>query len=270
MDPTGPLWVIGHLAMKKSSAKIPRKEIVATDIRRRVLTLDYPPGMPLDEVELANQYELSRTPLREVLQRLAGQGYLSAEVNRGVSVASMDLATMRSFFQTAPLIYAAIARLATEQASPSAIAELKRIQQQFKASVAKKDPAEMALQNHHFHAHLGAMAQSPYLAPSLERLQIDHTRMSHRFYRFSHEPSIKRIKLACEQHDTMIDAVERGDPAACVAETIAHWELSRAEIDKYVMPDALPIEQAVTNSSVNSVKSSIKEPVEFNRTVKGA
>lgn len=229
--------------MGKPGTKISRKDDTAADIRRRVLMLDFPPGMPLDEVELANQYGLSRTPLREVLQRLAGEGYLSAEANRGASVTSMDMVTMRSFFQSAPMIYAAIARLATEQATPSAIAELKHIQKKFQTSVSKQNTAEMSLQNHRFHAHLGSMAHSPYLTPSLERLLIDHTRMSQRFYRISNDDAtIKRIELACEQHDTMIDAIERHDPAACVAETIDHWELSRAEIDKYVMPDALPIE----------------------------
>lgn len=236
---------------EKSLTKVNRKDATAADIRRRVLTLDFPPGMPLDEVALANEYGLSRTPLREVLQRLAGEGYLAAEANRGASVTSMDMATMRSFFQSAPMIYAAVARLATEQATPSAIDELKRIQTKFRTSVSNKDTAEMSLQNHDFHAQLGAMANSPYLAPSLERLLIDHTRMSHRFYRIRQAPSIKRIELACEQHEAMIEAIEHRDPAKCVAETIDHWELSRAEIDKYVMPDALPIDDVIAEPKLN-------------------
>ncbi len=219
-----------------------RKESAAADLKRRVLTLECPPGMPLDEVELAQRYGLSRTPLREILQRLAGEGYLTAATNRGASVTSMDLATMRNFFQSAPMIYAAIARLATEQATPSGIVSLKKIQKKFTASVKKHDAGEMSLQNHHFHAQLGEMANSPYLAPSLERLLIDHTRMSHRFYRMSQPPSVTRINQACAQHDAMIAAIERGDPAATVAETIDHWELSRAEMDKYVIPDALPFD----------------------------
>jgi len=220
-----------------------RKEATADDIRNRVLTLEFAPGSPLDEVELARHYGLSRTPLREILQRLSVEGYLSAEANKGASVASMDLATMRNFFQCAPMVYAAIARLATEQASSSGIAQLKIIQKRFRTALKKRDAAALSLQNHQFHAQLGQMANSAYLSPSLERLLIDHTRMSHRFYQLDDKPSRHRIQQACEQHDAMIAAIEKHDAAATVALTIDHWELSRSEIDKYVMPDALPIDE---------------------------
>ena len=71
-------------------------------------------GAVLDEASLASHYGLSRTPLREVLQRLAGTGYITLEEHRGAKVASMDIHTMRTFFQTAPVVYANIVRLATE------------------------------------------------------------------------------------------------------------------------------------------------------------
>lgn len=219
-----------------------RKERAASELRQRVLTLELLPGQPLDEVELAELYGLSRTPLREILQRLVGEGYLSAEANKGTSVTSMDLATMRNFFQSAPMIYAAIARLATEHATPASLAELKKIQHRFANSVKQNDCPQMSLGNHQFHEQLGAMANSPYLVPSLERLMIDHTRMSHRFYDQGDEHSRQRTQQACEQHDAMIDAIERRAPADTVAQTIDHWELSRAEMDKYVMPDSLPID----------------------------
>lgn len=222
--------------------KLSLKESSAQDIRRRVLTLEFAPGAPLDEVGLSEHYGLSRTPLREILQRLSGEGYLCMEANRGTSVTSMDLATMRNFFQSAPMVYAAIARLAAEQATPADINELKKIQKRFKTSVKNSDAGEMSLRNHQFHAQLGEMANSPYLAPSLERLLIDHTRMSHRFYRIQKESAQQRIAKACAQHDAMIESIEHRDPAATVALTIDHWELSRAEMDKYVLPDALPID----------------------------
>lgn len=221
--------------------KISRKEEVYKDLKQRVLTLDLPPGHPLDEVLLSEQYALSRTPLREVLQRIAGEGYINLEAHRSATVSSMDLVTMRSFFQSAPMIYAAIARLATEQATPSQIVALKKIQTKFKKSVQKNMTFDMSMLNHQFHEHLGVMADTPYLAPSLGRLLVDHTRMSHRFYRAPQSGSGKRIDKACNQHDEMIQAIEDHAPGRTVELTIAHWELSRTEMDKYVMPDSLPI-----------------------------
>jgi len=219
-----------------------KKDEAYEDLKQRVLTLELPPGHPLDEVLLSEQYDLSRTPLREVLQRIAGEGYINLEAHRSATVSSMDVVTMRSFFQTAPMIYVAIARLATEQATEHQILTLKKIQTGFRKSVLKNAASDMSMLNHQFHEHLGVMAASPYLLPSLGRLLVDHTRMSHRFYRVKRESSRNRIEQACNQHDEMIQAIEDRAPAKAVELTIAHWELSRSEIDKYVLPDSLSMD----------------------------
>ena len=94
-------------------------------MRCRILQLDLAPGADLDEASFSKHYGLSRTPLREVFQKLAGDGCLSIEPNRSAVVAVIDLPTMLRFFQTAPIVYAAIARLAAERASPPQIHGLK-------------------------------------------------------------------------------------------------------------------------------------------------
>ena len=105
-----------------------KKNLCFTDLRCRILQLDLAPGADLDEASFSKHYGLSRTPLREVFQKLAGDGYLSIEPNRGAVVAVIDLPTMLRFFQTAPIVYAAIARLAAERASPPQIHGLKEAQ----------------------------------------------------------------------------------------------------------------------------------------------
>ena len=70
------------------------------DLRRRILSTDLKPGLDLDEAGLSGYYNMSRTPLREVLQRLQGEGYVVVSENRGAKVASMDIDVLRTFFQT--------------------------------------------------------------------------------------------------------------------------------------------------------------------------
>lgn len=218
-----------------------KKDLVYEDLKSRILQLDLVPGAALDEAVLASQYDLSRTPLREVLQRLGGEGYAKLESHRGASVSSMDLNTMRNFFQSAPMIYAAIARLSVEHSTGEQLEILKTIQRRFQRAVNQRSVSEMTIHNHNFHEQMGVMAASPYLFPSLCRLLIDHTRMSHRFYGAELSRSDKHIKDACDQHDRMIDAIENGEPGKIVEVTLAHWELSRKDIDQYVLPDALPL-----------------------------
>ena len=217
-----------------------KKNLCFTDLRCRILQLDLAPGADLDEWSFSKHYGLSRTPLREVFQKLAGEGYLSIEPNRGVVVAVMDLPTMRRFFQTAPIVYAAIARLAAERASPAQIHGLKEAQKKFMSARVASDNTTLALWNHQFHEMIGEMAANPYLLPSLRRLLIDHTRMSHIFYRAKTAKDNLRVLKAEAQHDDMIDAFEKHDAELAVELTLDHWALSRDEIEKYVWPDPLP------------------------------
>lgn len=221
-------------------------------LKHRILTLDIEPGTVLDETELAVEYELSRTPLREIFQHLAGEGYLSLEDNRSTKVSSMNINKMRIFFQTAPLIYASIARLAAENASASQLKKLKEIQRTFIKACKKSDVEAMSMQNHAFHEMLGEMSGNSYLKPSLQRLLIDHTRMSQMFFKARNEKEEVVIGKASGHHDLMIEAIERRSPADIVELTLAHWELSRNRMEQYVRPDPLPLDTESFKQSINT------------------
>jgi DNA-binding GntR family transcriptional regulator len=55
-------------------------------LREDILRGVHPPGAPLNEAELSRHYGVSRSPLREALSRLAGEGLLESTPNRGISV----------------------------------------------------------------------------------------------------------------------------------------------------------------------------------------
>jgi DNA-binding GntR family transcriptional regulator len=191
-------------------------------------------------MSLSAAYGLSRTPLREVLQRLAGEGYISLEAHRGAVVSAMDIAAMRQFFQTAPIIYCAISRLAAENANLAQLKSLKAAQFEFMQAKGTADAGAMALANHRLHEIIGAMSGNPYLLPAMGRLLIDHTRMSQRFYRAKEPQDGARISQAAHQHDLLISAIEARDAEEAVEITLDHWALSRGEIERYVWPDPLP------------------------------
>jgi DNA-binding GntR family transcriptional regulator len=219
-----------------------RKTHCLEDIRMRILRQDIPPGSDLDEAALCEEYGLSRTPMREIFQRLGGEGYLKLEQNRGPKVASMDLSVMRMFFQTAPMIYANVARLAAENRRSDEIPALRAIQADFKVAAESGDAEKSALFNHRFHHQMGVMAHNPYLLPSLNRMLIDHTRLSQTFYRPSSEDAAARVRTAILHHDQMIDAIEARNENEIIELTIDHWNLSRDRLEQFVSPDPLPID----------------------------
>ena len=220
------------------------KDKALSDLRMRILSTDIEPGADLDEARLSDTYGISRTPLREVLQKLAGDGFVLLSPNRGAKVASMDLTTMRSFFQTAPMIYASISRLAASARTEQQISDLKDIQKQFRAALSERDSGAAALANHQFHALIGEMAHNEYLSAALQRLLIDHTRMSQTFYAPASSDDLKLVTTAADQHEEMIHAIEAREAETVVQLTLDHWDLSRNRMERFVRPDPLPMENA--------------------------
>ncbi|MEM7075856.1 MAG: GntR family transcriptional regulator [Pseudomonadota bacterium] len=219
-----------------------RKTECISDLRMRILTLDIAPGSALEEAVLCSRYGMSRTPMREILQRLNGEGYVELSQNRGAKVASMDLVVMRTFFRTAPMIYANIGRLAAENRRAGDLEPLRNVQDAFRSATQRGDVADAALLNHRFHLAIGRMARNPYLLPSLERMLIDHTRLSQTFYKPASDDERHRVTLAVDQHDAMIVAIEAGDGESATQLAIDHWALSRDRLERFVSPDPLPVD----------------------------
>lgn len=219
-----------------SGEQTSRKARCLEDLRRRILTQDLEPGAYLDETQLSERYEISRPPLREILNQLAGEEYVVLHKHRGTQVAPMTHKSLRAFFMAAPMIYAAVSRLAAEHATPAQIMRLKDTQTLFRAAIRDGDVAERALMNQRFHAIIGEMADNEYLLPSLRRLLIDHTRIAMTFYSPQTEALASQRREAADQHDLFIELIEQRKADAAADLAIAHWELSRAEIERFVTP----------------------------------
>ncbi|EBA08410.1 GntR family transcriptional regulator [Sagittula stellata] len=218
-----------------------KKTACLDDLRMRILKLDLPPGAELDETQVAAGYGLSRTPLREVFQVLAGEGYLRLEHNRGARVAAMDLAALRCLLQTGPLLLATMARQAAENREDAALPALRDAQAAFAAATDEGDAAAAALSNHSFHTQIACMAANPYLMPALRRLLIDHTRLTQGFFQPVKKKEKKQVRKVSQYHAALTAAIEAQDPEAAVSNMLQNWDLFRERIGKLMTPEALPI-----------------------------
>lgn len=218
-----------------------RKARCAEELRQRILTLDLEPGARLDETELAAAYDVSRPPLREVLRHLAGEGYVLLRENQAAQVAPMSPKSLRNFFVAAPMIYAAVSRLAAAHATPAQVMRLKDAQLLFRAAIRDGDAAARTLTNERFHALIGEAADNEFLLPSLRRLLVDHARIGMTFFAPRNRALAAERSVAADQHDQFIALIEAGDADGAGALTVAHWELSRARIKSFVTPAGLDI-----------------------------
>jgi DNA-binding GntR family transcriptional regulator len=217
------------------------KSACIEDLKKRILTLELEPGSYLDEVEVGETYGISRPPVREALRQLAGEGYVVQHEKRGAQVAPMTHKTLRNFFVVAPMIYAAVARLAAQHATRSQIDHMKVIQKSFRSALRSGDAKERALINERFHDAMGEMADNEYLLPSLRRLLIDHTRISVTFYNPRLAAMTEVQAIAADQHDQFIAMIEDGNADAAAELAVAHWELSRTQMEKFVSPPSIDL-----------------------------
>ena len=139
------------------------------------------------------------------------------------------------------MIYAAVSRLAAQNARPEQVAELERIQKHFRSSVAADNVEEKVFYNNQFHSMIGEMSGSVFLQPSLRRLLIDHARIGQTFYRARNKRMLKDLQTASRHHDAMIEAFRNHDEDAAADLAREHWELSRRQIELFVTPESLEI-----------------------------
>ena len=221
---------------------VDRKGVLAEALRRRILSMDMAPGSVVDELALCDEFGLSRPPVRELLRQIAAEGYIELEANRAPRVAAMNHESLHSFFLAAPLVYVATTQLAATHATAAEIEVLKGIQALFRQAMEERDVEMRVLYNDAFHLEIGKMAHNDYLMPSLRRLLIDHTRLGKIFYRHPTTDDMQRdLELACDQHDQMIDAIERRDAQTAGQLVRAHFELSRRRMAEYAAPEGMEV-----------------------------
>lgn len=225
--------------MKDTSKR--RKTELYEHLKRSIMTLSLRPGADLDEANLSDEFDLSRTPLREVLRHLAGEGYVDLRENRGARVSEMSHMTLRDFFLAAPMIYGAVLQLAAQNARVDQIDDLKAAQDRFKAALRSGSGADRAMANNRFHEITGEMADNIYLAPSFQRLLIDHARIGMTFYRPQDQKMVENLDTASAQHDAIIAAIEARNETLAGQLAIDHWNLSRDQIELFVMPSGLEL-----------------------------
>src|SRR5699024_2733249 len=104
-----------------SGAMDPPSEGVYERIRRGIVEGHYPPGSRLVEQRLAEELDVSRTPVREAVRRLESEGLVVVARNRGAVVRPLDEADISDLYEVRARLEAHAADLAAAPAEPSAI-----------------------------------------------------------------------------------------------------------------------------------------------------
>jgi DNA-binding GntR family transcriptional regulator len=191
-------------------------------IKRRILNLDMPPGMPFTEGQLAAELSLSKTPVRDALGWLQREGLVELPARCRYRVAPVTLNDVRDWFSLRILLEGEAARLAaqgTDAGQLQALVELSKI------GYDPRDPASITQflsANTRFHAIIARAGGNKRLAAALEQV-LDHME---RLYYLGLALTSRSDEIVRE-HQDLVRAIMRGDEELARKVVVAHTHASQ-------------------------------------------
>ncbi|MBS0344427.1 MAG: GntR family transcriptional regulator, partial [Proteobacteria bacterium] len=109
-------------------------EEVAELLRQRIFKRELEPGSWIDELKIADEYGISRTPLREALKVLAAEGLVTMKVRRGAYVTEVSDKDLADVYHLLSLLESDAAAVVAERATPAQIAEMEALHAELEAA----------------------------------------------------------------------------------------------------------------------------------------
>ena len=203
-------------------------------LRDEILDLTLPPGSLIDEIQLAARFSISRTPIREALVRLQGDGLIATLPNRSTIVSNIDFLNLHRFFDALSLMYRVTTRLAAEYRSDEDLKTIRARQADFVRAVKAEDALAMISTNRDFHAAIAEAGQNPYFNGLFVKL-LDEGRRIMRFYYSSYDDRLPERYV--EEHEDIIAAIEARDIAAADRLASAHADQIIRQIQQMIARD---------------------------------
>ena len=205
-----------------------RADFVFENLRDAIADGHIGRGQRVREEEVGRNLGVSRTPVREALQRLQQRGLL-AITGRGLVVAELTQQQVAELYSMREILEGLAARFAAERASAHEIAVLYRLQKELRDS--KNDPQLLVTMNRHFHRAIYEAAHNRYLMQTLDHLHDSFALLQNTTFR---PPS--RRKISDEEHRRIVAAIERRDPDR--AEAAAREHIRQAQFMRLQSPVA--------------------------------
>ena len=179
---------------------------IRDSLEQRIVEGELGNGKRLDETELSNFYGVSRTPVREALQRLAESGLAEHLPRRGTFVRSPSLSQLVEMFEVMAELECMAIRLAARRATSNDIDALEKDNETCRAAVAANDTKKYYEVNARLHGHIYQMSGNSFLANEARRL---HDRL--RPFRRLQLRVRGRMEESMAEHDIILAALRDGD-----------------------------------------------------------
>lgn len=188
-------------------------------LRERIVGGDLVAGSQHSIYRLAEQLEVSRTPVREAVLRLADLGLVEIERNRGVRVRSVTVSDVREVFELRLLLEVPAAAGAAARADDPARAALASNVEAMRVHARTGSESDFTAADRDFHALVAAAMRNPRLEAEVARLRDSiQARGVSTFGRS------RPLSEVADEHAPIADAILRAEPAEAAAAMAGHLE----------------------------------------------
>jgi DNA-binding GntR family transcriptional regulator len=183
-----------------------RSEHVRELLEEGIATGEFPPGMRLDEVELAQRFDVSRTPLREALFQLASAGIVEMQPRRGTVVAEVSPHRMVEMFEVMAELEGMCGRLAARRMTTAEHAALNAALAECRRTAAAGDADAYYYENQRFHHVIYDGSHNRFLAEQAHAL---HRRLEP--YRRLQLRVRSRLPASLSEHERVVEMLLAGN-----------------------------------------------------------
>lgn len=201
------------------SPAVTASERIYTALRQRIMRCEIAPGATLDASEIAQQYEVSKTPVRDAMQRLAADGLVTILPRSGYRVAPITFQAVHEILDLRAAIGPHAARQAARYATPEDVAELRNIVREYARPL---DVGAMQQVARRFHVAIARCSRNRRLMALSESLFDELERL----LRFAIDFTVKAGEHS-DEHTALVDAIEAGDGERAAAIEAEHIRRSR-------------------------------------------
>lgn len=199
---------------------IPRQVLhqeVAVRLRQRIVEGQLAPGAKLNERELAELLNVSRTPLREAIRMLAAEGLVELLPNRGAVVAQMSAQDVADTFEVIAGLEGQSGELAAQRITEAELAEIRALHYEMMAAYTRRDLPTYYRLNAQIHAQINAAARNPVLAQTWRTV---NARLQALRFRSNFDEA--KWKRAVKEHERMVELLAARDSAGLRALLVEH------------------------------------------------
>ena len=191
-------------------------EQVAEQLRQRIFQRELEPGSWIDELKIAEQMGISRTPLREAIKVLAAEGLVTMKVRRGAYVTEMSDKDLRDVYHLLALLESDAAAVVAERATVQQLQALQTLHEELERSVHDRD--QFFAVNERFHMPLLALADNRWR----DQLVADLRKVM-KLNRHNSLLKQGRIAESLQEHRTIMQALHARQPETARQALQAHF-----------------------------------------------